>query len=51
MRCPAFFSLQTVRAQAIIDHRPYHDFDDLLKINGFGTATVNMLRIHARLTE
>ncbi len=40
-----------VRAQAIIDHRPYRDFDDLLKINGFGTATVNMLRIHARLTD
>ncbi len=40
-----------VRAQAIIDHRPYRDFDDLLKINGIGPATVNALRGHARLEE
>ncbi len=40
-----------VLAQAIIDHRPYHDFDDLLKINGIGMATVNILRRHARLTD
>lgn len=40
-----------VRAQAIIDHRPYRDFDDLLKINGIGQATVNTLRNHARLEK
>lgn len=41
----------SVRAQMIIDHRPYNDFDDLLKIKGIGPATVNTLRRHARLTE
>ncbi len=40
-----------VRAQAIIDHRPYNDFNDLLKINSIGPATVNTLRRHARLTD
>ncbi len=38
-----------VRAQSIIDHRPFREFDDLLKIDGIGLATVETLRRHARL--
>lgn len=40
-----------VRAQWIIDHRPYRDFDELLEINGIGPAIVEMLRRHSRLED
>ncbi|MCA1810114.1 MAG: helix-hairpin-helix domain-containing protein [Lentisphaerae bacterium] len=38
-----------VRAQAIIDKRPYRQFDDLLQVDGIGRVTLEMLREQARL--
>ena len=38
-----------VRAQRILDHRPYRDFEDLLQIDSVGPATVETLRRHARI--
>lgn len=40
-----------VRAKAIIDNRPYRDFDDLLEIDGIGQAIVESLRRHSRLVS